>query len=111
MDYYPQGSLVRLTDPTDAHEYRYAVVVSDVNRPALETEHTVVCLSSQNHYAAAVTQLPVDSLKSGRLRKTTYIMPWALYTVHPDIIAEHKGTLNGTGMNAVADALEGMVRP
>jgi mRNA-degrading endonuclease toxin of MazEF toxin-antitoxin module len=109
--YHPQGSLIRLSDPTDAHEYRYAIIISDVNRPALETEHTIVCLSSQDHYAADVTQLPFDGLTSGRLRKTAYIMPWAIYTIHPDIVAERKGTLNETGMNAVADAIDGMLRP
>jgi mRNA-degrading endonuclease toxin of MazEF toxin-antitoxin module len=111
MDYYPRGSLIRLPDPTDAHEFRYAIVISDVNRPSLETEHTIVCLSSQNHYAASVTQLPFNGLESGRLRKTAYIMPWAIYTIHPETIADRKGTLNETGMNAVADAVEGMMRP
>lgn len=111
MDYYPQGSLIRLPDPTDAHKFRYAVVISDVNRPSLETEHTIVCLSSQNHYAAPVTQLPFNGLEEGRLRKTAYIMPWAMYTIHPETIVERHGTLNETGMNAVADAIEGVVRP
>ena len=108
---HPQGSLVRLPDPTGAHEYRYAVVISDDNRPALEREHTVLCLSSQDHYAAPVTQLPFDWLRTGRLRQTTYVMPWAIYTIHPDTIQEHKGTLNEAGMNEVADAINGMVRP
>lgn len=111
MDYYPQGSLIRLPDPTDTHKFRYAIVISDVNRPSLETEHTIVCLSSQNHYAAPVTQLPFNGLESGRLRKTAYIMPWATYVIHPETIVERHGMLNEEGMNAVADAIEGMVRP
>lgn len=45
--YYPQGSLVFAQDPTGAHTNPHLVIVgSDVDRPYVEQEATVVCLST-----------------------------------------------------------------
>lgn len=39
-------------------------------------------------------------------------MPWALYTISLDLIHDDKGgKLTDQGLDLVADAIEGMIRP
>jgi mRNA-degrading endonuclease toxin of MazEF toxin-antitoxin module len=112
--YYPQGSLVFARDPTGAHESpRPVIVISDVNRPYVEQECTVVCLSSQDGYSHAVTHLPQRVVSDVRLKKTSYIMPWAIYTIPTASIDDSSpsGTLTTDGLELVADAITGMIRP
>lgn len=112
--YYPQGSLVFVTDPTGAHDTpRPVIVLSDVNRPYVEQECTVVCLTSQNGYSHPVTHLPQDAVSSVTLKKTSYIMPWAIYTIPLSSIDETSpsGTLTADGLKLVADAIYEMIHP
>lgn len=112
--YYPQGSLVFAQDPTGAHNNpRPVIVISDVDRPYVEQECTVVCLSTQHDYSHDVTHLPDEHIENVELRKTSYVMPWALYTIPLSSIRDNlpSGTLTRDGLELVADALDEMIRP
>lgn len=111
--YYPQGSLVFAQDPTGAHTNpRPVIVISTVDRPYVEQEATVVCLSTQNDYSHEVQQLPHECVDGVELRKTSYIMPWAIYTVPLSSIRDNlpSGKLTRDGMALVADAIDEMMR-
>jgi mRNA-degrading endonuclease toxin of MazEF toxin-antitoxin module len=89
------------------------IVISNVDRPYVEQEATVVCLTTQSEYSYEVTELPSDVLDSVELRKTSYVMPGAIYTIPLSSIRDHlpSGTLTAEGMRLVADVIDGMVRP
>ena len=111
--YYPQGSLVFAQDPTGAHSNpRPVIVISDVDRPYVEHEATVVCLSTQSDYSYEVTELPDDMLDDVELRKTSYVMPWAIYTIPLSSIRDNlpSGSLTDAGTRLVADVIDGMIR-
>jgi mRNA-degrading endonuclease toxin of MazEF toxin-antitoxin module len=112
--YYPQGSLVFAADPTDAHSNpRPVIVISDVDRPYVEQEATVVCLTTQNEYSYEVTELPSDVLEGVELRKKSYVMPWAIYTIPLSSIRDNlpSGTLTTEGRRLVANIIDEMIRP
>lgn len=111
--YYPQGSLVFAQDPTGAHTNpRPVIVVSDVDRPYVEQEATVVCLSTQNDYSHDVRRLPHEYVDGVELRKTSYVMPWAIYTIPLSSIRDTlpSGELTRDGLGLVADTIDGMIR-
>ena len=112
--YYPQGSLVFAADPTGAHSNpRPVIVISDVDRPYVEQEATVVCLTSQSDYSYEVTELPSDVVADVELQKTSYVMPWAIYTIPLSSIRDNlpSGTVTEEGLRLVADVVDDMVRP
>lgn len=112
--YYPQGSLVFAQDPTGAHDNpRPVIVISDVDRPYVEQEGTVVCLTTQSDYSYQVAELPGDVLDDVELRKTSYVMPWAIYTIPLSSIRDNlpSGTLTQEGIGLVADVIDEMIRP
>lgn len=112
--YYPRGSLVFAADPTGAHSNpRPVIVISDGDRPYVEQEATVVCLTIQTDYSYEVTELPTDVVDGVELRKTSYVMPWAIYTIPLSSIRDNlpSGTVTTEGMRFVADAVDEMVRP
>ena len=112
--YYPQGSLVFAADPTGAHSNpRPVIVISDVDRPYVDQEATVVCLSTHADYSDEVTELPSDVLEGVELRKTSFVMPWAIYTIPLSSIRDNlpNGSLTKEGKRLVADAIDDMIRP
>ncbi|WP_369335009.1 type II toxin-antitoxin system PemK/MazF family toxin [Halorubrum ezzemoulense] len=112
--YYPQGSLVFAADPTGAHSNpRPVIVISDADRPYVEQEATVVCLTTQAEYSYEVTRLPDGILEGVELRKTSYVMPWAIYTIPLSSIRDNlpSGTLTDEGIQLIADVIDQMVRP
>ena len=111
--YYPQGSLVFASDPTGAHSNpRPVIVISNADRPYVEQEATVVCLTTQTEYSYEVTELPSYVLEDVELRKTSYVMPWAIYTIPLSSIRDDlpSGTLTPDGIELVADVIDEMVR-
>jgi hypothetical protein len=88
-------------------------VISDADRPYVEQEATVVCLTTQSEYSYEVTELPGDVLDGVELRKTSYVMPWAIYTIPLSSIRDNlpSGTLTAEGMRLIADVIDSMVRP
>ena len=115
MPYYcPQGSLVFARDPTGAHSNpRPVIVISDVDRPYVEQEATIVCLSTQSDYTYSVTQLPHKYVDDVELRQTSYVMPWAIYTIPLSSVRDTlpSGELTYDGLELIADAIDGMIRP
>ena len=112
--YYPQGSLVFAADPTGAHSNpRPVIVISTADRPYVDQEATVVCLTTQSDYSYAVTELPSDVLDGIELRKTSYVMPWAIYTIPLSAIRDNlpSGTLTPDGIELVANVIDEMIRP
>lgn len=112
--YYPQGSLVFAQDPTGAHSNpRPVIVISNVDRPYVQQECTVVCLSTQNDYSHEVVRLPDEHIDGVELRKTSYVMPWAIYTIPLSSIRDNlpSGSLTPAGLELIADAIDGMIRP
>ena len=112
--YYPQGSLVFAADPTGAHSNpRPVIVISDVDRPYVEQEATVVCLTTQSDYSYEVMELPSSVLDGVELRKTSHVMPWAIYTIPLSSIRDNlpSGTLTTEGLELIADVVDGMIRP
>ncbi|PSP68480.1 hypothetical protein BRC85_01090 [Halobacteriales archaeon QS_1_69_70] len=89
------------------------IVISDVDRPYVEQEATIVCLSTQNDYSHNVTQLPHEYVDDVELRKTSYVMPWAIYTIPLSAIRDTlpSGELTCDGLELIADAIDGMIRP
>jgi hypothetical protein len=88
-------------------------VISDGDRPYVEQEATVVCLTIQTGYSYEVTELPTDVVDGVELRKTSYVMPWAIYTIPLSSIRDNlpSGTVTTEGMRFVADTIDEMVRP
>lgn len=88
-------------------------MISDADRPYVEQEATVVCLTTQSEYSYEVTELPGDVLDGVELRKTSYVMPWAIYTIPLSSIRDNlpSGTLTAEGMRLIADVIDSMVRP
>lgn len=112
--YYPQGSIVFAEDPTGAHDNpRPVIVLSDVDRPYVQQEATVVCLSTQSDYSFAVTRLSEEYVEGLELRKKSYVMPWAIYTIPLSAIMDDfpSGKLTRGGLGLVADAIDEMIRP
>ena len=87
-------------------------VNSNADRPYVEQEATVVCLTTQTEYSYEVTELPSYVLEDVELRKTSYVMPWAIYTIPLSSIRDDlpSGTLTPDGIELVADVIDEMVR-
>lgn len=116
MTWYFQGSLVFADDPTGAHTNpRPVVVVSNSDRPYLEEEATVVCLGTKanDRYEHATPRLPNDVVQNVHLKKTTYVLPWALYTIPLTTIDDTlpRGRVNDEGMGRIADSVSEMIQP
>ena len=116
MTWYFQGSLVFAVDPTGAHTNpRPVVVISDADRPYLEEEATVVCLGTKadERYKHSTPVLPNDVINNAHLKKTTHVLPWAIYTVSLSSIDDTlpRGRLTDEGMDLIADAVDDMIRP
>lgn len=116
MAWYFHGSLVFADDPTGAHTNpRPVVVISDVERPYLEEEATVVCLGTKadERYSHPTPILPNDVIDNARLKKTTYVLPWAIYTIPLSTIDDTlpQGRVNDDGLALIADAISAMIRP
>ena len=116
MTWYFQGSLVFAVDPTGNHTNpRPVVVISNAERPYLEEEATVVCLGTKadERYDHPTPIFPNDVIDNAHLKKTTYVLPWAIYTISHSSIDDTlpKGRLNDEGMELIADAIDEMIRP
>lgn len=72
-----------------------------------------MCLTTQTNYSYEVTELPTDVVDGVELRKTSYVMPWAIYTIPLSSIRDNlpSGTVTTEGMRFVADTIDEMVRP
>lgn len=108
MTTFPAGTVAWAFDPTDTHDDRPVVVLSHEKRPFSSVECTVMCLGTRaqqyNHYTP---ELPDTHLSGISFSDTTYLMPWALYTIPPGAIQTGKaqGELTEEGERLVKKGL------
>jgi len=75
------------------------------------------CRLSQQKGRRAVQPLdacsPNDVIDNAHLKKTTYVLPWAIHTISLSSIDDTlpRGRLTNEGMDLIADAVDNMIRP
>jgi hypothetical protein len=91
MGKLPAGTVCWAKDPTGAHPQRPVIVLSHATHPFSATDCTVMCIgTSAGKYQQTTLELEEKHLTGISFTDTSYLMPWALYTIPP-------GTLmNGT---------------
>ncbi|EMA54500.1 hypothetical protein [Halococcus salifodinae] len=108
MTKFSAGTVAWAIDPTDAHDERPVIILSHEKRPFSSVECTVMCLGTgaknYDHYSP---ELEDDYLSGVSFTNTTYLMPWALYTIPPGAIQTGKasGELTEKGERFVKKAL------
>jgi hypothetical protein len=108
MTKFSAGTVAWANDPTNAHDERPIIVLSHENRPFSSVECTVMCLGTgaknYDHYSP---ELEDDFLSDISFADTTYLMPWALYTIPPGAIRTGRvsGQLTEKGERLVKKAL------
>lgn len=87
MTTFPAGTVAWAVDPTDAHDSRPVVVLSHEKRPFNSVNCTVMCLGTgaknYDHYAP---ELEGEHLSAISFDNSTYLMPWALFSIPPGTI-------------------------
>lgn len=108
---HPKGTVCIVPDPTGQHDYRHVLVLSDLDRPYVGEEYTVVGLTTAepDAYTQSVVSVPYAELVAGRLRRTCRAMPWGLYTISGQDIIKTPARVSQTVLEAVADAIHEMV--
>jgi len=85
------GDVCWAQDPTDAHSQRPVVVLAHETHPFSATDCTVMCIgTSAGKYHQTTPELTEKHLDGISFSNTSYLMPWALYTIPSATI------LNGT---------------
>lgn len=67
----------------------------------------------RERYSHSTPVLPNDIIDNAHLKKTTYVLPWAIYTIPLSSIDDTlpQGRINDEGMELIADAVDYMIRP
>lgn len=112
MTTFPAGTVAWAVDPTDAHDSRPVVVLSHENRPFNSVNCTVMCLGTgaknYDHYAP---ELGDEHLSALSLDNSTYLMPWALFSIPPGTIQSGTtGELTQEGEKLVKKGLLSLFR-
>lgn len=108
MTKFPAGTVMWSVDPIEAHDERPVIILSHEKHPFGSIDVAVMCLgtgaSDYDHYTPALTD---DHLSGFSFSKTTYLMPWALYTIPPGTLKLERasGTLSETGERLVKKSL------
>jgi len=73
---------------------------------------TSMLMRYKNDYSRDVTRLPHEYVDGVELRKTSYVMPWAIYTLPLSSIRDSlpSGELTRDGLGLIADTIDGMIR-
>jgi len=113
MTKHPTGTVTWAQDPTGAHHERPIIILSHQNRPYNSSECTVVCLGTDSskhpHTTPEITDKHLNGITFG---STTYLLPWALYTIAPGALLPGKpvGQLTEVGEQFVGEALYKLAR-
>ena len=102
------GDVCWARDPTDAHPQRPIVVLAHDTHPFSATDCTVMCIgTSAEKYQQTTPELEEKHLNDISFTDTSYLMPWALYTIPPGTIMNGKasGTLTDAGRTLVKKSL------
>jgi len=108
MSRLPAGTVCWARDPTDAHSERPVVVLSHDTHPFGATDCTVMCIgTSAGKYQQTTPELEDHHLDGLSFSDTSYLMPWALYTIPPGTLVDGKATgeLTEDGRRLVKKAL------
>lgn len=104
MTKHEAGDVVWAQDPTSAHDDRPVIVLSHKNRPENYHECTVMCAGhgskQYNHQTPELTDKHLSGISFG---KSTYLLPWAMYTIPPAAILDGRphGELTDAGKKLV----------
>lgn len=93
MDKFPSGTIAWAQDPTGAHDDRPVIVLSHEKHPFSATDCTVLCAWTEAaKYDHSTPELEDRHISGISFSATTYLMPWALYTIPPGAIRTGKST-------------------
>jgi mRNA-degrading endonuclease toxin of MazEF toxin-antitoxin module len=81
---YSQGSVV-LAEDMFKNGLRPYLVVSNSTRPFSGEAYTVAVMSTTPRGEAVVVD-PEEHIEDGRLNETSFVNPWALYTLRDEVI-------------------------
>ena len=102
------GDVCWAQDPTGAHPQRPVVILAHETHPFSATDCTVVCVgTSAGTYQQTTPELKDEHLDGISFDDTSYLMPWALYTIAPGSIlnGNMKGELTEGGRRLVKKSL------
>ena len=106
------GDVCWAQDPTDAHPQRPIVVLAHDTHPFSATDCTVMCVgTSAGTYQQTTPELEDEHLDGISFNDTSYLMPWALYTIPPGSImnGKTKGELTEGGRKLVKKSLISLI--
>lgn len=94
-------------DPTNQHDDRPVIVLAHESHPYSATDCTVMCLgTSADRHDPPTPVLEPEHVSGISFQRTTYLEPWALYTVQPNVIdPTTTGELTESGERLVKKAL------
>ncbi|WP_276248625.1 type II toxin-antitoxin system PemK/MazF family toxin [Haladaptatus sp. YSMS36] len=102
------GTICWVQDPTKTHPIRPVIILSHDTHPFGASDCTVLCLgTSAGKYNQTTPTLKSNHYTGISFSGTTYVMPWALYTIPPSSIIRGKpmGSLTKDGRTLVKKAL------
>lgn len=108
MAKFSAGTISWAQDPTGAHPERPVIVLSHETHPFSATDCTVMCAgTTAEKYDHRTPPLEDRHLTGISFSETTYLMPWALYTIPPGAIRTERavGELTEKGKKLVKKEL------
>jgi hypothetical protein len=106
------GDVCWAQDPTDAHPQRPIIVLAHDTHPFSATDCTVMCVgTSAGKYQQTTPELKDEHLDGISFSNTSYLMPWALYTIPPGSIMNGKasGELTEDGRRLLKKSLISLI--
>lgn len=102
------GDVCWARDPTGTHSQRPVVVLAHETHPFNATDCTVMCIgTSAGSYHQWTPELTDAHLSGISFSGTSYLMPWALYTIPPGTLmnGDTGGALTEAGRRLVKKSL------
>lgn len=112
MNKLAAGDVCWAQDPTGAHPQRPIVVLAHDTHPFSATDCTVMCVgTSAGKYQQTTPELKDEHLTGIAFNDTSYLMPWALYTIAPGSVmnGKMKGELTEDGRRLVKKSLISLI--
>ena len=112
MNKFSAGDACWAQDPTDAHPQRPVVILAHDTHPFSATDCTVMCVgTSAGKYQQTTPELKDEHLSGISFSDTSYLMPWALYTILPSAImnGNTSGELTADGRKLLKKSLISLI--
>jgi mRNA-degrading endonuclease toxin of MazEF toxin-antitoxin module len=108
---HPKGTVCIVPDPTETHENRHVLIISDIDRPYVGEEYTVAALTtaSPETYSQPVVTVPYSEITEGHLTQTCRAMPWSLHTISTEDIIKTPARVSDAVLARLADAIHEML--